>query len=129
MALGFPWKLLQAARRTALKTYVRLDWYVHSEPSNRFSVQPITLSRTAFAVQHLTCCLSVFRTNSCKEIYSHHYWKKNDQKKEQILWAQFTQKTQAMTLNVQNCEPRICVGCDHMMYSVNMCRRLLNCSQ
>lgn len=50
MALGFPWKLLQAAKRTALKTYVSLDWSVHSEPSNRFSVQPITLSRTVFAV-------------------------------------------------------------------------------
>lgn len=50
MALGFPWQLLQAAKRAALKTYVRLDWYVHSEPSNRFSVQPITLSRTVFTV-------------------------------------------------------------------------------
>lgn len=50
MALGFPWQLLQAAKRAALKTYVRLDWSVHSEPSNRFSVQPITLSRTALAV-------------------------------------------------------------------------------
>lgn len=41
--MGFPWQLLQAAKRAALKTYVRLDWYVHSEPSNRFSVQPITV--------------------------------------------------------------------------------------
>lgn len=44
MALGFPWQLLQAAKRTALKTYVRLDWYVHSEHGNRLCVQPITLS-------------------------------------------------------------------------------------
>lgn len=48
MALGFPWQLLQAAKRAALKTYVRLDWFVHSEPSNRFCVQPITLSCRAF---------------------------------------------------------------------------------
>lgn len=50
MALGFPWQQLQAAKRAALKTYVRLDWSVHSEPSNRFSAQPITLSRTASTV-------------------------------------------------------------------------------
>lgn len=50
MALGFPWQLLQAAKRAALKTYVRLDWFVHSEPSNRFCVQPITLSCRAFTV-------------------------------------------------------------------------------
>lgn len=44
MAMGFPWKLLQAAKRTALKTYVRLDWYVHSEHGNRLCVLPIALS-------------------------------------------------------------------------------------